>query len=129
MKRFCIPVAALAMMVGCQDNNGDTAAPKSSTSAGDKTQAEKTAKGDSMTAKSAAAGAGAAAKPIEYQEVPVGDKLYIVGSKEAAEKAKAGKLEKPVRAVGIGPENVKVYFEEANQTALEAEYARRHPSR
>ena|SRR5688572_3432565 len=139
MKRFWIPVAVLAMMVvGCQENEGD-ATPKSSTasSAANKASAEKSAKTDSsITAKSGtatgtAAGTGtgtAAAKPLEYQEVRVGDKLYVVGSKEAAEKARAGKLEKPVRAIGVGAlENTKVYFEEANQAALEAEYAKRHP--
>ena len=58
----------------------------------------------------------------------MGDKLYVVGSKEAAEKARTGKLEKPVRAIGVSaPENAKVYFEEANQAALETEYAKRHP--
>ena len=53
MKRFCIPVAVLAMMVGCQENEGE-ATPKSSTSSADKASAEKSAKGDSsVTAKSA----------------------------------------------------------------------------
>ena len=142
MTRFCIPVAVLAMIIGCQESGSDST-PKSSTNSVDKTSAEKSAKGDSsMTAKSSAPGTGtgtgaaagtatgtgtSAAKPLEYQEVRVGDKLYVVGSKEAAEKAKAGKLEKPARGIGFGPEGVKVYFEEANQAALEAEYAKRHP--
>jgi hypothetical protein len=135
MTRFCIPVAVLAMIVGCQESGSDST-PKSSTNSVEKTSAEKSAKGDtSMSAKSSTgAGTGTAtgtgttaAKPLEYQEVRVGDKLYVVGSKEAAEKAKAGKLEKPARGIGFGPEGVKVYFEEANQAALEAEYARRHP--
>jgi hypothetical protein len=124
MNRLCIPIAAaLAIFVGCQENSSDTTTTSSSSTTAVKTDAAQAPKGESVTAKSSTG----APKPIDYQEVRVGDKLYVVGSKEAAEKAKAGKLEKPARGIGFGPEGVKVYFEEANQAALEAEYAKRHP--
>ena len=70
-----------------------------------------------------------AAPAPEYLEVPVGGNLYVVASKESAAKAAAGKLEKPVRAIGFGAPGQKVYFEEKHQAFLEAEYQRRHPVR
>jgi hypothetical protein len=126
MKRFAIAFFAATLVVGCQENQDDAKAG-SSGSGGAKTE-QKSA--DSMTAKSTSTGGEAkstAAGPIEYQEVRVGENVYVVGSKDAAEKARAGKLEKPVRAIGFGAPNEKVYFEEKNQAALEAEYSKRHP--
>jgi hypothetical protein len=121
MNRFCIALAAAALLAGCQDNSSDKTS-KSSTPSSASNNSTAT-KGDSMTAKSTAAPAA----PIEYQEVRVGNNVYVVGSKAAAEKAKAGKLDKPVRAIGYGAPGDKVYFDEADQAALEAEYKKRHP--
>jgi len=127
MNRIAIAVVAAALVTGCQDNE-TTSSPKSSTDGSVKTE-EKSAKADSVTAKSTTTGgtASTAAGPVEYQEVRVGSNVYVVGSKEAADKARAGKLEKPVRGIGFGAANEKVYFEEKNQAALEAEYQKRHP--
>ena len=126
MNRIAIAVVAAAFVAGCQDN--ETTSPKSSTDGSVKVE-DKSAKADSVTAKSTSTGgtASTAAGPVEYQEVRVGSNVYVVGSKEAADKAKAGKLEKPVRGIGFGAPNEKVYFEEKNQAALEAEYQKRHP--
>ena len=120
MNRLAIcTVLVSALVVGCQES--ETKDKPSSAGGTNEMQAK-------QTAKPAPTPAGASA-PLKYQEVKVGNKVYVVGSDAAAEKARAGKLEKPVRVIGIGQPDEKVYFEEANQAALEAEYAKRHGGR
>jgi len=129
MNRVAIAIVAAALLVGCQENQDEPKA-KSSTEGGGAKVEQKSVEADSMTAKSTATGGadGASASgPVEYQEIRAGGNVYVVGSKETADKARAGKLEKPVRGIGFGAPGEKVYFEEKNQAALEAEYNKRHP--
>ena len=148
MNRLCTALAAtaFALLAGCQESS-DTTKSASSTGSNDSalksesTSAKPEARaatgtgtaGTGATAasnQSAASGTSVASSPsaakIDYQEVRVGNNVYVVGSAEAAQKAQAGKLEKPVRAIGFGDPGEKVYFEEKNQAALEAEFNRRH---
>ena len=60
-----------------------------------------------------------------YREVVVGDNIYVVTSKDAAGKAKAGAL----KTVVAGPADSfgrKVWFEAQNEGALRAEYGKLH---
>jgi hypothetical protein len=148
MNRLSIALAAtaLALLAGCQDNAGDAKGASSTGSTGSAVKTEsksanleaKAAPGagaagtdaNAASSKAAAVGTSVAPSPsaakVDYQEVRVGNKVYVVGSADAAQQAKAGKLEKPVRAIGFGDPGDKVYFEEKNQAALEAEFNRRH---
>ena len=144
--RIAVAATAIALLAGCQDTSDDTKAKSSTAGTDSALKAEaKTAKSEARTARSEAKSASseatgattvasttasaASAGKVDYQEVRVGNNVYVVGSAEAAEQAKAGKLAKPVRAIGFGAPGEKWYFEEKNQAALEAEYDRRHGAR
>jgi hypothetical protein len=109
MKRIYIAIVLGAFVVGC--NNGEEKKPSSD---------KKT--DTSVTAKSTTT----APAPLVYQEVKVGNNVYVVGSAAAAKDAQAGKLKQPVRAIGYGAPDEKVYFDSANEAALRAEYEKRH---
>jgi hypothetical protein len=82
-------------------------------------------------AQSSDAGVGAAAAaPVQYQEVPSGNAIYVVASKASADKVRAGQKITTVTAIGFGPQGEKVYFETDKDGKLDrvlmAEYQRRH---
>jgi hypothetical protein len=78
-----------------------------------------------------AAKTAAALANVQYQEIPVGERLVVVGTKEGAERARAnGKPASFVTEIGYGEGGKTVYFEnkpEGMEKLLKAEYAKRHP--
>jgi hypothetical protein len=72
------------------------------------------------------------AAPSKYDEIKVGNVIYVVGSAASADKVRAGqKLGQFVSAFGYGPNGEKVIFETDKEGKLEktlmAEFATRHP--
>jgi hypothetical protein len=116
MKQLLVACAAAALAFGC--SNDEQARPNSKTE----------------TVKSDAKPADKAAAPIEYHEVSAKGRLYVLGSKASADKAKAGQL--PVIAttkVGHGPNGETVVFEADAKSDLDkklmVEYEKKHPKK
>jgi hypothetical protein len=89
--------------------------------------------GGTATANAGGTTAVAPAVPlvVDYQEVPVGTRLCVVGSAKSAEVARStGKPPSHVAEIGFGKDGQTVYFEnkpDGMEKALKAEYAKRHP--
>src|SRR5688572_553426 len=114
MKRLIIALTAAILAVGCSSDEKPAAETK-----------PKTASTESKTTTAA---------PLEYAEVSAKGRIYVLGSKAPADKAKAGSL--PTLAttkVGYGPNGQTVVFEADAKGDIDkklmAEYDKRHPKK
>ena len=114
MNRLMITLTAVLIAVGCSNDDKP--------SADSKAQSTKTASAENKSS---------TATPMEYTEVPAKGRIYVLGTKASADKAKAGSL--PTLAttkVGYGPNGETVVFEADAKTDIDkkliAEYDKRH---